>query len=396
MSKVLVVGAGGVGGVTTHKCAQYPETFNDILLASRTFEKCEAIADSVLSLTGRSIKTAQVDADDTAQLIMLMQLYKPDVAINVALPYQNLSIMDACLETGVPYIDTACYEPPNEARYSHTWQWAYHDRYKEKGLMAVLGAGFDPGQTNIYIAYALKHYFEEIYDIKIEDCNDGDHGRPFATNFNLEINLREVTARGKYYENGEWIETDPLSIHRIIDFPGIGSREGYLMYHEELESLVKHHPDIGRIQFWMTFSQEYLTHLQVLQNVGLTRIDPVLYNGIEVVPIQFLKALMPEPSSLADNYWGKTWIGCTIEGIAGGQWRRFRISNTCDHTQCYKEVRANAVSYTAGVPPVLAAKLIIERKWNGAGVFNVEQLDPDPFMAEIGMFGLPYFEEFLD
>jgi saccharopine dehydrogenase (NAD+, L-lysine forming) len=394
--KVLIIGAGGVGGVTTHKCAQFPKVFQDITLASRTVSKCDAIAESVFQKTGQKVKTSQVDADDTGQLVLLIELIKPDIVINVALPYQNLSIMDACLATSAPYIDTACYEPLDEARYSHTWQWAYHDRYREKGLMAVLGCGFDPGQTNIYIAYAIKNYFENIHSVAIEDCNAGDHGRPFATNFNPEINIREITGRGKYYENGEWIETDPLSVHRTIDFPGIGPREGYLMNHEELESLAKHFPDIGQIQFWMTFGQEYLTHLRVLQNVGMTRIDPILFNGIEIVPIQFLKALMPEPSSLAENYTGKTWIGCTIEGIAGDQWQRYRLSNTCDHAECFREVGANAVSYTAGVPPALGAKLVLEGKWKGAGVFNVEQLDPDPFMAEIGAFGLPWTEEFLE
>lgn len=404
MGKVLIIGAGGVGGVVTHKCAQFPEVFSDILLASRTVEKCDALADSTYSLTGRNIKTAQVDADDTAQLVLLIEYYKPDIVINVALPYQNLSIMDACLATGVPYIDTACYEPPDEARYSHEWQWAYHDRYREKGLMAVLGCGFDPGQTNIYIAYALKHYFDEIFFVDIEDCNAGDHGRRFATNFNLEINLREVKARGKYYSNGKWIDTDPLSIHKTVHFPGIGNKEAYLMYHEELESLVKHIPTIKLIRFWMTFSETYLEFLRMFEDIGLTRIDhisvPVRINGVtmtgDVIPIQFLKALLPEPSSLAENYTGETWIGCKMQGTKNGADRSCTISNSCDHAKCYDEVRANAVSYTAGVPPVLGAMLMLKGIWKGAGVFNVEQLDPDPFMAEIGRFGLPWTVEFPD
>ena len=392
MSRVLIIGAGGVGGVVVHKCAQFPEVFSEIILASRTLEKCEKIRSQLI----RPIQIAQVDADNTRELVSLIRQVAPDLIINVALPYQDLTIMDACLETGVPYLDTACYEPPSEAKYSHVWQWGYHDRFKDKGLMAVLGCGFDPGVTNIYIAYALKNYFDEIHFVDIMDCNAGQHGFAFATNFNPEINIREVTARGKYYENGQWIETDPLSVHKSFDFPEIGPKEMYLMYHEELESLVKHIPSLRRIRFWMTFSQEYLTHLRVLRNVGMTRIDPVSFQGVEIVPLQFLKALLPEPSSLGETYEGKTCIGCLIEGVKDGKPKKYFVYNICDHSACYKEVKANAISYTAGVPPVLGAKLMLNGTWSGAGVFNVEQLDPTPFMAEIGQYGLPWTEVFID
>lgn len=392
MSRVLIVGAGGVGGVVTHKCGQFPEVFSEIVLASRTLAKCDAIRKQLT----RPIQTAQVDADNVGEMVALINKVRPDVLINVALPYQDLSIMEACLETGVPYIDTACYEPLDEARYSYTWQWEYQERFAAKGLMALLGCGFDPGVTNIYLAHALKHHFDEIDFVDIVDCNAGQHGFAFATNFNPEINLREVTARGRYYENGQWLETEPLSVHKPVDYPEIGPRESYLMYHEELESLVKHIPGIKRIRFWMTFSQEYLTHLRVLENVGMTRIDPVTYQGVEIVPLKFLKALLPEPSALGETYAGKTCIGCLIEGRKAGKVRKYFIYNICDHAACYREVRANAVSYTAGVPPVLGAALVLNGTWSGAGVFNVEQLDPTPFMAEIGRYGLPWKEVFLD
>lgn len=392
MSRVLIVGAGGVGGVVTHKCAQFPEVFSEIVLASRTLAKCDAIRKQLT----RPIQTAQVDADNVGEMVALINKVHPDVLINVALPYQDLSIMEACLETGVPYIDTACYEPLDEARYSYTWQWEYQERFAGRGLMALLGCGFDPGVTNIYLAHALKHHFDEIDFVDIVDCNAGQHGFAFATNFNPEINLREVTARGRYYENGQWLETEPLSVHKPVDYPEIGPRESYLMYHEELESLVKHIPGIKRIRFWMTFSQEYLTHLRVLENVGMTRIDPVTYQGVEIVPLQFLKALLPEPSALGATYTGKTCIGCLIEGRKAGKVRKYFVYNICDHAACYREVSANAVSFTAGVPPVLGAALVLNGTWAGAGVFNLEQLDPTPFMAEIGRYGLPWKEVFLD
>lgn len=392
MSKVMIIGAGGVGGVVTHKCAQRPDVFTDIVLASRTIEKCERIARRL----DRPIRTARVDADDPRALAALIETHAPDLVLHVALPYQDLTIMDACLEAGVPYLDTACYEPPDEARYSYARQWAYDDAFRSRGLMALLGCGFDPGVTNLYIAHALKTHFEEIHAVDIVDCNAGRHGFAFATNFNAEINIREVTARGRYYENGRWIETEPLSVHEPFDFPEIGRREVYLMYHEELESLVQHLPGLKRIRFWMSFSQEYLTHLRVLEDIGMTRIDPIVFQGVEIVPLKFLQALLPDPSSLGETYSGKTCIGCRIEGVKAGRRRTYFIYNISDHAACYREVGANAVSYTAGVPAVLGAELMLSGVWSGAGVFNVEQLDPDPFMSRIGRYGLPWNAFFLD
>lgn len=390
MSKVLIIGAGGVGGVVTHKCAQVPEVFSEIVLASRTIEKCEKIKGQL----DMPIEVARVDADNTAELITLIRKVSPDLVINVALPYQDLTIMDACLETGVHYLDTANYEPPDEARFCYKWQWDYHDRFKERGIMALLGCGFDPGVTNIFCAYALKHHFDAIHQVDIMDCNAGEHGHPFATNFNPEINIREVTARGKYYENGEWVETDPLSIHETFDFPEIGPREMYLMYHEELESLAKNIPGVKRLRFWMTFSKEYLTHLRVLQNVGMTRIDPVEFQGCRIVPLQFLKALLPEPSSLGEAYRGKTNIGCMIEGTKAGKPRKYYIYNVCDHAEAYRDVKAQAISYTTGVPAMIGAMMILTGTWKGHGVFNVEEFDPDPFMDKLGKYGLPWTEKF--
>lgn len=390
MSKVLIIGAGGVGGVVTHKCAQVPQVFSEIVLASRTLDKCERIR----SQLPRPIEIAQVDADDVEQLVALIRKVTPDLIINVALPYQDLSIMEACLATRVHYLDTANYEPPDMATFSYKWQWEYQDRFRERGLMALLGCGFDPGVVNVYCAYANKHHFDQIESIDIMDCNAGNHGHPFATNFNPEINIREVTQRGKYYENGKWIETDPLAVHKSFDFPRIGPREMYLMYHEELESLVKHIPGIKRLRFWMTFSEAYLTHLRVLENVGMTSIDPVYFQGQEIVPLQFLKALLPDPASLGTNYTGKTNIGCMIEGIKDGKPRKYYIYNVCDHAECYREVKSQAISYTTGVPAMLGAKLMLTGVWQNPGVFCLEQLDPDPFMAEIGSYGLPWTEVF--
>jgi saccharopine dehydrogenase (NAD+, L-lysine-forming) len=387
----LIIGAGGVGGVVTHKCAQVPEVFSEIVLASRTLEKCEKIRDQL----SRPIEIARVDADNTAELVELIRRVSPKLVINVALPYQDLTIMDACLETGVDYLDTANYEPPDEARFCYKWQWDYQDRFRERGIMALLGCGFDPGVTNIFCAHARKHHFDEIHTIDIMDCNAGDHGHPFATNFNPEINIREVSARGKYFEDGQWIETEPLSVHKTFDFPEIGPREMYLMYHEELESLARNSPHVKRIRFWMTFSREYLTHLRVLENVGMTRIDPVVFQGCEIVPLQFLKALLPEPSSLGANYRGKTNIGCMIEGIKDGKPRKYYIYNVCDHAECYREVKAQAVSYTTGVPAMIGAMMMLTGQWKGRGVFNVEELDPDPFMEKLGRHGLPWTERFL-
>jgi saccharopine dehydrogenase (NAD+, L-lysine forming) len=391
MSKVLIIGAGGVGAVVTHKCAQHPEVFSEIVLASRTLAKCEAIQKQV----ARPIEIARVDADHPHEVAALIQKVSPDLVINVALPYQDLAIMDACLETGVNYLDTANYEPPDEAKFCYKWQWDYQERFQKRDIMALLGCGFDPGVTNIFCAYALKHHFDEIHTIDIMDCNAGDHGHPFATNFNPEINIREVTARGKYYENGQWIETDPLSVHKPFDFPQVGVREMYLMYHEEMESLAKNIPGIKRMRFWMTFGQEYLTHLRVLQNVGMTRIDPVKYQGIEIVPLQFLKALLPEPSSLAEGYTGKTCIGCMIEGVKNKKPVKYFIYNVCDHAECFREIKAQAISYTTGVPTMIGAMMMLTGKWQATGVFNVEEFDPDPFMEALSRCGLPWTETFV-
>jgi len=391
MSRILIIGAGGVGSVVTHKCAQAPEVFSDIILASRTIEKCEKIKNQIK----RPIITVQVDADNPAELVSLFNRFSPDLVVNVALPYQDLTIMDACLQSGIDYLDTANYEPPDEARFCYKWQWDYHDRFKERGIMALLGCGFDPGVTNVFCAHALKTHFDEIHAVDIMDCNAGDHGHPFATNFNPEINIREVSARGKYYENGRWIETDPLSVHKSFDFPEIGPREMYLMYHEELESLVKNIPTLKRIRFWMTFSEAYLTHLRVLENVGMTRIDPVHFEGCDIVPLKFLKALLPDPSSLGKNYKGKTNIGCMIEGTKAGKPLTYYIYNICDHAAAYKEIQAQAVSYTTGVPAMIGAMMMLTGAWRGKGVFNVEEFDPAPFMQKLGEYGLPWTETFL-
>ncbi|CAN2045027.1 Carboxynorspermidine synthase [Candidatus Magnetomoraceae bacterium gMMP-1] len=390
MSKVLIIGAGGVGGVVTHKCAQVPEVFSDIVLASRTIDKCEKIKSQLT----RSIETAQVDADNTNELVNLIKKVKPDLVVNVALPYQDLTIMDACLETRVNYLDTANYEPRDEAKFCYKWQWDYQDRFKKQGIMALLGCGFDPGVTNIFCAHAKKEHFDEMHYVDIMDCNAGDHGHPFATNFNPEINIREVTAKGKYYEDEKWIETEPLSEHKSFDFPEVGEKEMYLMYHEEMESLIKNIPNIKRMRFWMTFSKEYLTHLRVLENVGITRIDPVSFQGCEIIPLQFLKALLPEPSSLGVNYQGKTCIGCMIEGIKDNKPKKYYIYNVCDHAEAYKEVKAQAVSYTTGVPTMIGAMMILTGTWKGEGVFNVEEFDPTPFMEKLNQYGLPWVEKF--
>jgi len=390
MARVLIIGAGGVGNVVAHKCAQVSDVFHEITLASRTLAKCDAIAADVKAATGRDISTVQVDADDVPQLVALLQREKPDLVLHVALPYQDLTIMDACLEAGIAYLDTANYEPIDEAKFEYKWQWEYQERFENAGLMALLGSGFDPGVTNIFCAYAQKHLFDEIHNIDIVDCNGGDHGKAFATNFNPEINIREITQRGRFWESGEWQETDPLSVHRSFDFPGVGEREMYLMYHEEMESLVKHIHGLKRIRFWMTFGEEYLTHLRVLQNVGMTRIDEVEYEGRPVVPLKFLKALLPDPGSLGENYEGITCIGCVIEGVKDGRPRRVFIYNNCDHAECYREVNSQAVSYTTGVPAMIGAKLLMTGVWNGNGVFNMEQLDPDPFMDDLNRYGLPW------
>ena len=387
MSKVMIIGAGGVGSVVTHKCAQLPAIFCDIILASRTESKCKAIARQL----SRPIQTAQIDADNVEELTAFLQAEKPSLVINVALPYQDLSIMQACLNSGTHYLDTANYEPPHEAKFEYKWQWQLDGEFRKRGLMALLGSGFDPGVTNVYTAYIKKHYLDEIVGLDIVDCNAGDHGQPFATNFNPEINIREVTAKGRYWQDGEWRDTDPLSIKDSFDFPeGIGSRDIYLMYHEELESITKHFPEIKRARFWMTFSENYLKHLEVLQNIGMTRIDPVKFQGQDIVPLQFLKAVLPDPSSLGPLTKGRTCIGCVAKGLKDGVQKIVYIYNICDHEACFKEVQSQAISYTTGVPAMIGAKMMLEGKWQKNGVWNMEQFDPDPFMADLNLYGLPW------
>jgi len=389
MGKIIIIGAGGVGNVVAQKCAKEKDVFSEILLASRTKAKCDAIAKSVGS---DRIKTAQVDADNVPELVSLIKQFEPDLIINVALPYQDLTIMDACLETGVHYLDTANYEPKDVAKFEYKWKWDYQEKFNDAGIMALLGCGFDPGVTGIYTAYAKKHHFDEIHFLDIIDCNGGDHGKAFATNFNPEINIREITQKGKYWQDGVWHEIDPMSIHMPIDYPNIGERESYLLYHEELESLVKNIPTIKRARFWMTFGQAYINHLQVLQNVGMTSIKPIKYHGIEIVPLQFLKAVLPEPSDLGENYTGETSIGCQIKGIKDGKERSHYIWNNCKHQDAWQDVQAQGVSYTTGVPAMLGAKMMLTGKWMNSGVYNVEEFDPDPFMDEIGHYGLPWNE----
>lgn len=386
MDSVLIIGAGAAGSVVAKKCAMNPDVFKRIHLASRTLDKCrKAQADC-----RTPISISQIDADNVAETAALIEQVKPDLVINMALPYQDLPIMDACLATGVHYMDTANYEPKDEAKFCYAWQWAYQERFREKGLMALLGCGFDPGVTNIFCAYAQEELFDAIHSIDIVDCNDGSHGKAFATNFNPEINIREVTQRGKYWKHGEWIEIDPLSVAAMIDYPEVGPRKSYLIYHEEEESLVRNIRGLRQIRFWMTFSDNYIKHLDVLQNVGMTRIDPVTYNGVEIIPLQFLKALLPEPSSLAENYSGKTSIGCIINGLKNDKQVRRLIYNVCDHAECNREVGAQAVSYTTGVPAVVGAMMILKGLWAGKGVFNVEQLPPRPFLEELARQGLPW------
>ena len=390
MSKVLIIGAGGVGTVVAHKVAA-DSAFTEIMLASRTKSKCDEIAKAV---GGNRIQTAQVDADSVEELVSLMKSFQPDIVINVALPYQDLTIMDACLECGVNYLDTANYEPKDEAHFEYSWQWAYHDRFKEKGLMAILGCGFDPGVSAIFTAYAAKHHFDEIHYLDIVDCNAGNHGMAFATNFNPEINIREVTQKGRYWENGAWVETAPHEIHKPLNYPEIGERESYLIFHEELESLTKNFPTIKRARFWMTFGQEYLTHLRVIQNIGMARIDEIDYNGMKIVPLQFLKAVLPNPQDLGENYEGETSIGCRIRGVKDGKERTYYVYNNCSHQAAYKETGMQGVSYTTGVPAMIGAMMFLKGLWRKPGVWNVEQFDPDPFMEQLNIQGLPWHEEF--
>ncbi len=391
MGRVLIIGAGGVGTVVAKKVAQNTDIFTDIMLASRTKSKCDKIASEI---TNVKIQTAAVDADNVAELVALMREFKPDLCINVALPYQDLHIMDACLEAGVHYLDTANYEPLDEAKFEYSWQWAYQEKFREAGLTAILGCGFDPGVTGVFTAHAAKHHFDEIHYLDIVDCNGGDHHKAFATNFNPEINIREITQKGKYWENGQWVETEPQEIHLPLTYPSIGVRESYLLYHEELESLVKNFPTIKRARFWMTFGQEYLTHLRVMQNIGITRIDPIMYNGVEIVPIQFLKAILPNPGELGENYTGETSIGCRIRGLKDGKEQTYYVWNNCSHQAAYQETGAQGVSYTTGVPATIGAIMFMKGLWKKAGVYNVEEFDPDPFMAELMKQGLPWEEQF--
>jgi saccharopine dehydrogenase (NAD+, L-lysine-forming) len=395
MSKVLIIGAGGVGGVVTHKCAMNPGVFSEITLASRTKSRCDKIAAEVEAMQGVKIATRAVDADDVGETAKLIRELQPTLVINVALPYQDLPIMDACLETGVHYLDTANYEPKDVAKFEYSWQWAYRERFEKAGLMALLGCGFDPGVTGVFTAYAAKHHFAELHYLDIVDCNAGSHGKAFATNFNPEINIREITQPGRYWEDGKWVEIPAMSIHQPIDYPEIGARESYVLYHEELESLVKNFPTLKRARFWMTFGQEYLTHLRVLQNVGMTSIKPIVYQGVEIVPLQFLKAVLPPPETLGENYTGQTSIGCQIRGLHKGtrEPANYFVYNNCDHAACWREVRSQAISYTTGVPAVIGAKLMVEGTWMKPGVYNVEEFDPDPFMAQLNVQGLPWHEK---
>ena len=391
MNKVLIIGAGGVGSVVAHKCAMVPDVFGEITLASRTVSKCEDIAAQVLRRTGRSIATAQVDADNVEETAALIRHTGARLVINVALPYQDLSIMDACLQAGADYLDTANYEPRDVARFEYSWQWAYQDKFLKAGLSALLGSGFDPGVTNVFTAWALKHHFDEIHTLDIIDVNGGNHGKAFATNFNPEINIREVTAPCRHFEDGGFVETDAMSRHQSFTCPeGVGTYEIYRMYHEELESLVKHIPTLRRAQFWMSFSPNYLKHLEVLGNVGMTRIDPVVYQGVEIIPLQFLKAVLPNPGDLGETTKGRTCIGNIITGTRHGAPKAIYIYNICDHEACFAEVGSQAISYTTGVPAMIGAMQMLAGDWRKPGVWNMEQHDPDAFMAALAQHGLPW------
>ena len=393
MGKALMIGAGGVAGVVAHKCCQNPEVFQELCIASRTLSKCDALKKK-LDGGKTKVTTAQLDADNTEEIIALIETFKPDIVINVALPYQDLTIMDACLATKVHYLDTANYEPPDTAKFEYKWQWAYKKKFEDTGITAILGSGFDPGVTGVFSAYAQKHYFDEIHTIDIVDANAGDHGYPFATNFNPEINIREVTANGSYFENGKFIETEPMSIKRVYDLPQIGPKDIYLLHHEEMESLALNIKGIKRIRFWMTFSESYLTHLKVLENVGMTSIEPIEFEGKQIVPLQFLKAVLPDPASLGPRTKGKTNIGCIFTGVKDGQEKKYYVYNVCDHQACYAEVGSQAISYTTGVPAMIGAMMVLTGKWNKPGVYNVEEFDPDPFMEALNKFGLPWVEDF--
>ena len=393
MGRALIIGAGGVASVAIHKCCQNSEVFEEICIASRTLSKCDALKEKLQG--GKTkIQTAKVDADNVDELIALINDFKPDVVINLALPYQDLTIMDACLATKVHYVDTANYEPLDTAKFEYKWQWAYREKFEKAGITALLGSGFDPGVTGVFSAYAQKHYFDEIHYIDIVDANAGDHGYPFATNFNPEINIREITAKGSYWEDGKWVETEPLELKEVYDLPQIGPKDIYLLHHEELESLGINIKGIKRIRFWMTFSEKYLTHLRVLENVGMTSIEPIDFEGQKIVPLQFLKAVLPDPASLGPRTKGKTNIGCIFQGIKDGKPRTYYVYNVCDHQECYKEVGSQAISYTTGVPAMIGASMILKGLWNKPGVHNIEEFDPDPFMEELNKWGLPWVEDF--
>lgn len=391
MGKLLIIGAGGVATVAAHKVAKNADVFSEIMIASRTKEKCDKLAEK---LNHPHVKTAQVDADDVNQLVALFKDFQPELVMNLALPYQDLTIMEACLQTGCSYLDTANYEPKDEAHFEYSWQWAYRDRFEKAGLTAILGCGFDPGVTSIYTAYAAKHHFDEIHYLDIVDCNAGNHHKAFATNFNPEINIREITQKGLYWQDGQWIETQPLEIHKPLTYPNIGPKESYLLHHEEIESLIKNYPTIKRARFWMTFGQEYLTHLRVIQDIGMASIKPIIYEGKEIVPLQFLKAVLPNPQDLGKNYDGETSIGCRIRGIKDGKEHTYYIYNNCSHRAAYEETGMQGVSYTTGVPACIGARMFMLGLWKRPGVWNVEEFDPDPFMEELNKQGLPWHEIF--
>ena len=393
MGKCLIIGCGGVASVAIHKCCQNSDVFEEIMIASRTKSKCDALK-SKLDGGKTIIQTAQVNADNVEELIALILAFKPNVVLNLALPYQDLTIMDACLATKTNYVDTANYEPLDTAKFEYSWQWAYREKFKQAGICALLGSGFDPGVTGVFAAYAQKHYFDEIHQLDILDANGGDHGYPFATNFNPEINIREITAKGSYWENGKWVETEPLEIKREYDFAQIGKKDMYLLHHEELESLGKNLKGIERIRFFMTFGQSYITHLKCLENVGMTSITPIEFEGKMIVPLQFLKAVLPDPASLGSRTRGKTNIGCIFQGVKDGRPKTYYLYNVCDHQECYREVGSQAISYTTGVPAMIGAMLVMDGTWNKPGVWNMEEFDPDPFMDALNRWGLPWVEDF--
>jgi len=404
MGKVIIIGAGGVASVAAHKVAQNSDVFTEIMIASRTKAKCDALAKAIEAkglVPAGSIKTAKVDADNVEELVALFNEYKPDLCMNLALPYQDLTIMEACLQSGVNYLDTANYEPKDEAHFEYSWQWAFKERFEQAGLTAILGCGFDPGVTSIYTAYAAKHHFDEIQYLDIVDCNAGDHHKAFATNFNPEINIREITQKGLYWENGQWVETEPLEIHQPLTYPEVGPKESYLLHHEEIESLVKNYPTIKRARFWMTFGEQYLKHLDVIQNIGMSRIDEIEYEAtgldgkpvkVKIVPLQFLKAVLPNPQELGENYEGQTSIGCRIRGLKDGKERTYYVYNNCSHRAAYEETGMQGVSYTTGVPAMIGAMMFMKGLWKRAGVWNVEEFDPDPFMEQLNKQGLPWHE----